>query len=66
MTKHGTRSKYNSGCKCRPCLIANRIYTREYKRRRRVSAYTAIDPEQIEYEQRILDSVEEDNTERTA
>ena len=33
--KHGTRSKYVSGCKCARCVQANRIYQREYLRARR-------------------------------
>lgn len=26
----GTRSKYNAGCRCEPCTIANRDYQRGY------------------------------------
>jgi hypothetical protein len=33
--QHGTRSKYVSGCKCEPCLKAEREYQREKMRARR-------------------------------
>ena len=29
MVKHGTRSKYNMGCRCIKCKIANRLYGRK-------------------------------------
>ncbi len=28
--EHGTRSKYVGGCRCDPCVLANRNYQREY------------------------------------
>ena len=34
---HGTRSTYNAGCGCEECLAAERIYSRERKRRQRNS-----------------------------
>jgi hypothetical protein len=32
VAEHGTRWKYNSGCRCRACTQSNRDYKREYKR----------------------------------
>lgn len=32
---HGTRSRYNAGCKCDPCTDAEARYSREYQRKRR-------------------------------
>lgn len=32
---HGSRRKYNRGCRCYLCKRANRIYMREYNRRKR-------------------------------
>ena len=31
---HGTRASYSDGCRCEPCTEANRIYSREYSRRK--------------------------------
>lgn len=31
---HGTRGNYRAGCRCEPCTEANRIYSREYLRRK--------------------------------
>lgn len=30
---HGTRPMYNRGCRCEPCVVANRNYMREYMRK---------------------------------
>lgn len=30
MTAHGTRSRYQRGCRCDPCTAANRDYQRAY------------------------------------
>ena len=63
MANHGTRSSYNKGCRCRPCTIANRIYARKHWRGRMgATGWTNIDPEQEQYEQEILASV--DNTQQ--
>ena len=32
MTAHGTRSRYNYGCRCRPCRNSNAVYGMEYRR----------------------------------
>jgi len=31
--KHGKHSTYSKGCRCEPCTVAHRVYTREYLRR---------------------------------
>jgi len=31
--EHGTRGKYNKGCRCEPCAQANRTYSAKHKRR---------------------------------
>jgi hypothetical protein len=28
----GTRSRYVAGCRCQPCIVANRIYARNWER----------------------------------
>ena len=68
MANHGTRASYNKGCHCRPCTIANRIYARKHWRQTRgATGWINIDPEQEEYEQKILASVDNETTdERTA
>lgn len=36
--QHGTRSKYQAGCRCADCTKANRDAAREYSQRRRQEA----------------------------
>jgi hypothetical protein len=31
--EHGTRGRYNKGCRCEPCAHANRTYSAKHKRR---------------------------------
>jgi hypothetical protein len=33
MMNHGTRGRYNKGCRCEPCAQANRTYSAKHKRR---------------------------------
>lgn len=35
---HGSRGKYNSGCRCPTCRKANTAYQRDYMRRRNAAA----------------------------
>ncbi len=35
--EHGTRARYNTGCRCRPCTAANADYNRNHRRRRRAA-----------------------------
>ena len=37
---HGTRTRYNAGCRCTDCRSANNTYIAKYQRRR-VKAYSA-------------------------
>lgn len=40
-TEHGKRRMYMSGCRCDACREAQRVYNREYKRRKRASVSVA-------------------------
>lgn len=39
---HGTRATYNAGCKCIPCLEANRAYTNRWRAARRQASQEAL------------------------
>lgn len=54
--EHGTRARYQNGCKCRECNHANTAYQRRYReitRPRRTVRVTT--PGGITYEQLMID-----------
>jgi hypothetical protein len=42
--RHGTRSRYRSGCRCEPCKAANREYVQELKRRKETEQAATPEP----------------------
>lgn len=37
--EHGMRSKYRAGCRCTPCVEANRWYAAQWRRQSRKRGY---------------------------